>query len=127
MKPCRKHSNACGSSFKPETVYQKPALSDRSRFFPALLAGLVLAMLFIAGCAHRPGAGGIKDNANGPWSGRISLQIQGESPQAFFAGFELQGQAEQGELTLTSPIGSVIAMLVTPGSGAGVGQSTHTL
>ncbi len=68
-------------------------------------------MLFIAGCAHRPGVGGIKDNDNGPWSGRISLQIQGESPQAFFAGFELQGKAEQGELTLISPIGSVIAML----------------
>lgn len=45
------------------------------------------------------------------WSGRIGLQLQSEPPQAFFAGFELRGRPEQGELTLTSPIGSVLGVL----------------
>lgn len=39
------------------------------------------------------------------------MQIQSDPPQAFFAGFELKGLAEQGELTLTSPIGSVLGVL----------------
>ena len=47
----------------------------------------------------------------GAWTGRISLQIQSEPPQAFFTGFELMGQAERGELTLTSPIGSVLGVM----------------
>ena len=41
----------------------------------------------------------------------MSLQVQSEPPQAFFAGFELKGRAERGELTLTSPIGSVLGVM----------------
>ena len=48
---------------------------------------------------------------NSLWAGRISLQIQSEPPQAFFAGFELKGAVERGELTLFSPIGTVLGLL----------------
>lgn len=43
--------------------------------------------------------------------GRISLQIQSEPAQSFSASFELKGKAEQGELTLISPLGNVLGVL----------------
>lgn len=45
------------------------------------------------------------------WSGRLGLQVLGDPPQSYQAGFELQGSARSGELTLLSPIGSVVARL----------------
>lgn len=45
------------------------------------------------------------------WAGRISLQVQSEPAQSFSASFELKGQPEQGELTLISPLGSVLGVL----------------
>jgi outer membrane lipoprotein LolB len=74
-------------------------------------AGMLAAILFIAGCAQFPRATGINDPQMELWAGRISLQIQSEPPQAFFAAFELKGRAERGELTLTSPIGSVLGVM----------------
>ena len=56
-------------------------------------------------------ARGTNDIKNGPWTGRISLHIQSEPPQAFFAGFELKGGAEQGQLTLTGPLGSIVSLM----------------
>lgn len=76
-----------------------------------LLAAFLFTIFFIAACAHGTGATGINDAKNQLWAGRISLHIESEPPQAFFAGFELKGQAEQGELTLTSPIGSVLGVM----------------
>ncbi len=75
------------------------------------LAGLVFAVFLIAGCAHGTGTTGVNDAENRLWAGRISLHIESEPPQAFFASFELKGQAEQGELSLTSPIGSVLGVM----------------
>jgi outer membrane lipoprotein LolB len=74
-------------------------------------AGMLAAIFFIAGCAHDPRGTGINHSQTGFWAGRISLQIQSEPPQAFFAAFELKGGAERGELTLTSPIGSVLGVM----------------
>ncbi len=45
------------------------------------------------------------------WAGRISMQVQSEPAQSFSAGFELKGQADRGELTLTSPLGNVLGVL----------------
>lgn len=51
------------------------------------------------------------------WSGRLSLQIQSDPVQAYFASFELNGTAERGELVLYSPIGTTLAQLTwTPES-----------
>lgn len=77
------------------------------------------AMLLASGCA-RPQRPSRQDDAatatqnaaqKESWAGRIGLQIQSEPPQAFFAGFELKGNAQAGELKLTSPIGSVLGVM----------------
>jgi outer membrane lipoprotein LolB len=85
----------------------------------ALRACLLIATLLIASCAHKQGVIGIngtsKEAKNGVettfWAGRIGLQVQSEPPQAFFAGFELKGQASSGELTLISPLGSILGIM----------------
>lgn len=83
--------------------------SARLRFF--LLHGILLATFLIAGCAHPVSEiarnGSIKDF----WTGRISLNIKSEPEQFFSAGFELKGKPERGELTLISPLGSVLGVL----------------
>lgn len=83
--------------------------------YRALLYGLLSVMFLVAGCAHKQGTTDINDTQNETkiaiWAGRISLQIQSEPAQAFFAGFELKGQADNGELTLTSPLGSILGIM----------------
>lgn len=76
-----------------------------------LLSSFWLATFFIAGCAQPPRAAGQNDAEISFWTGRISLQVQSEPAQAFFAGFELKGSAAQGELTLNSPLGNSLAVL----------------
>ena len=81
----------------------------------ALLCSLLIAMFLVAGCAHKKGASSINGTQNEAktsfWGGRISLQIQSEPAQAFFAGFELKGQPDNGELTLISPLGSILGIM----------------
>lgn len=81
----------------------------------ALLYSLLFAIFLVAGCAHKQGVAGINNTQNEVktsfWAGRISLQIQSEPIQAFFAGFELRGQPDNGELTLTSPLGSILGIM----------------
>lgn len=88
---------------------------------PAFVARicLLLATLLVASCAHKTGFIGVNDAKTGEkngalptfWAGRIGLQVQSEPPQAFFAGFELKGQASSGELTLISPLGSIVGIV----------------
>ncbi len=78
----------------------------------ALVLGLpLIATFLIAGCARTSSHSGLIDAEKKLWAGRISLQIQSEPVQAFFAGFELTGRPERGELTLTSPIGNVLGIM----------------
>ena len=81
----------------------------------ALVPLLALAVL-LAGCALAP------TPTNTPalraeqsaWNGRLALQIEeqtGQAAQSFSAAFELQGTAAQGDLTLISPLGNVLARL----------------
>ena len=81
----------------------------------ALLCSLLTAIFFIAGCAHKQGVADINDTQSEAkisfWAGRISLQIQSEPVQAFFAGFELKGQPDNGELTLTGPLGNILGIM----------------
>lgn len=83
------------------------------RFIPryALPTCACFAALAIAGCAHPTSTRDTSNNTSAFWSGRIGLQIQSEPPQAFFAGFELKGNAQDGELKLTSPIGSTFGVM----------------
>lgn len=88
--------------------------ADGSIRLYARVAKLLLfyfTLILIAGCAHRTGATAPNDAQKTFWTGRLGLQIESEPPQSFFASFELKGQAEQGELMLTSPIGSTLAVM----------------
>lgn len=81
----------------------------------ALFCSLMSAIFLMAGCAHKQITTGIESNPNQEkpsfWAGRISLQIQSDPVQAFFAGFELKGRADNGELTLISPLGSTLGVM----------------
>ena len=87
-------------------------LLPRSAERRSVILGFPLTAIFlIAGCARKIYPSGPNDAEKTFWSGRISLQIQSEPPQAFFAGFELKGHAQRGELSLTSPIGNVLGIM----------------
>lgn len=71
---------------------------------------LVLAVL-LAGCATpEPGRPVFNAEAN-HWAGRIGVVVESEPPQQFSAAFDLSGNRKTGQLNLTSPLGSTIALL----------------
>jgi outer membrane lipoprotein LolB len=81
----------------------------------ACVLALVLATL--AGCANPPVARAPADVTASSWSGRLALQVAENQSQSFSAGFELKGNAREGELTLFSPLGGTLALLSwAPGS-----------
>ena len=70
------------------------------------------ALFLIAGCASPTGVKGQSGSQNSTsWSGRLSLRIDSEPAQSFAALFDLRGTPEAGELSLTTPIGSTLAVL----------------
>ena len=75
------------------------------------LAAACLATLLVAGCATGTGARATYDTETNQWSGRLALNVASEPPQSFSAGFNLSGNAEAGELSLSSPLGSTLAVL----------------
>lgn len=87
--------------------------------YRGLRIGLLVATLFIAACAHKQSATSQNDTKHEAqnsvlrafWAGRISLRVASEPPQAFFASFELKGRADNGELTLISPLGSILGIM----------------
>ena len=85
------------------------------------LAPLLALVVLLTGCALAPtptSAPGLRAEQSA-WNGRLALQIEeqaGQTAQSFSAAFELQGTAAQGDLTLISPLGNVLARLDwTPG------------
>lgn len=69
---------------------------------------IALCLLWLVGCAqpvHRTAAD------EDTWSGRIALQVEGQSSQSFSAMFELHGNAQSGGLVLLSPLGNRMAQL----------------
>lgn len=84
-------------------------------FRRAVLAGLLLVLvLALAACATPP-ASAPEDNF---WSGRLALNIASEPPQSVSAAFELRGSADEGELTLLSPLGQTVAVARWSPAGA---------
>lgn len=76
-----------------------------------LPAAAVIAALLIAGCASRTVTGPDSDARIDRWSGRLGLTVASEPPQSFSAGFALSGNPQAGELTLTSPLGTTLAVM----------------
>ena len=77
----------------------------------ALLAILAITIFLLAGCASQTGARSTFDPETSQWSGRLGLTLESEPPQSFSASFDLRGNPQAGELTLTSPIGSTLAVM----------------
>lgn len=83
--------------------------------------GLLLALFLIAGCAgfsRAPSQNGSEITSATPttapptqWSGRLALKIASQPPRSFTAAFELNGNAQRGNLTLSTPLGSTLAQL----------------
>jgi outer membrane lipoprotein LolB len=81
------------------------------------MGSALFATILIAACAQFSSVGAQNDAQTEQWSGRIGLQTLSTPPQSFFAAFALQGNAKQGDLTLTSPLGTTLAYLSwTPGN-----------
>ncbi len=72
---------------------------------------LLTSVLILSGCATAPRQSGPIDAVLGPWSGRLALQVEDQPGQSFSAGFELKGNAQNGELALYSPLGGTLAVL----------------
>lgn len=87
-------------------------MTRRTFLLAAASACLALPVL-MTGCAA-PARGLL---AGGRWSGRLALQVEGDAQRSFTAGFDLRGSPSEGELELTTPVGSTAALLRwAPGS-----------
>lgn len=78
----------------------------------------LFAIFFVAGCAGKINRSHPNDSEEKAWTGRVSVQTQSDPVQAFFAGFELKGLPERGELLLTSPLGNILGVMRWSPSGA---------
>ena len=74
-----------------------------------LAAGAAVLLATLAGCAGLGGAA-VPNVPAGHWSGRMSLRVDSAPPQSFSAFFDLRGNANAGQLQLTSPIGSPLGL-----------------
>ena len=83
-------------------------------------AGLLFTINLIAACASTMPANGNLDGENSiftakptvaNYQGRLSLRIASDPPQSLYAGFNLNGDAQTGDLTLNSPLGNALAQL----------------
>lgn len=81
------------------------AIERMARFFVAI------AIILIAGCANTTGANGTFGSKNAFWEGRLALTVHSTPVQAFSANFELQGNAQNGRLVLTTVLGSTLARI----------------
>jgi len=86
------------------------AIDARRRVVTGTLCA-VAVLTIMAGCATPPAMSSIPVSDTGPWSGRLSLIVETEPPQHFYAGFTLEGNADTGQLALTSPLGNALAAL----------------
>lgn len=81
------------------------------------LCSLPFTSIFIAGCANGISAGSQNDLKHLTWSGKLSLRIPAENnqpgapAQVHNAGFDLQGDAQTGQLRLTTPLGTTAALV----------------
>jgi len=83
------------------TVHALPRYLQRC-LWSALLLGL-------AGCASTARPPGASEESH--WQGKLALKVFSTPMQAIAANFDLQGRPEQGELVLTSPLGTTLARM----------------
>lgn len=75
----------------------------------------LLTIVFIAGCAVPTGVSVSDQSERSVWRGRLAVRVESDraesQAQAVAAGFELSGNAQTGELTLYTPLGTTAAAL----------------
>ena len=72
----------------------------------------VLAIaLFLGACATPPRYVPQMVARPDHWEGRLSVRVDSDPVQSFSAGFELEGNARSGRLSLYSPLGGTVAQL----------------
>ena len=71
----------------------------------------VFFLMMVAACTQPPTLPAQALAERTTWSGRLALQVQDQAAQSFSAAFELQGNAQQGELVLISPLGNILAKI----------------
>lgn len=77
---------------------------------------LAPAWLLVA-CAQQPLRPTLDAAQRTQWNGRMSLRVDSDPVQSMTAGFDLRGNAQTGELSLFTPIGSTLARLIwAPGA-----------
>lgn len=74
-------------------------------------AALVLAIFLVAGCASVTRPGAPLGSGSNSWQGRLSVKVLSQPVRAFAADFALQGNAGEGLLTLSSPLGVTLARM----------------
>lgn len=81
---------------------------------------IFFAVFFIAGCAINTPAKGENEPLNADNSanainfnhqGRIAIRVDSEPPQSLSGAFTLNGNAQSGDLSLSTPLGSILAEL----------------
>jgi outer membrane lipoprotein LolB len=60
------------------------------------------------------------------WSGRMSVHVLDSPPQTTSGSFELQGNADNGELVLLTPLGNIVARVQWDASHAKITQGSQT-
>jgi outer membrane lipoprotein LolB len=82
-----------------------------SALLRATLGALAFTLLLLAGCAQPPLAKTPAAQETPSWRGRLALRLESQEPKAFYAGFELTGDARRGELIFFNPLGNALASL----------------
>lgn len=77
----------------------------------ALRAFAIGAVVWIAGCASPPRLAGAVSGERTHWQGRLAVKVSNPQPKAFAANFDLQGGPAQGQLTLSTPLGTTLATM----------------
>lgn len=86
------------------------------RLFP-IVAAAFIALFFIAGCAIKESAKGQNSIQTSVWYGKLLLRTHADPAnqqglaQTFNASFELQGNAQTGQLRLSTPLGTTAALV----------------
>jgi outer membrane lipoprotein LolB len=76
-----------------------------------LQRGLLLLVVWVAGCATQAPAPKPPAEEQTHWQGKLALRVFSNPVQALSASFDLQGRPGAGELTLSTPLGTTLARL----------------
>ena len=88
---------------------------------------LVLALALLSACAHRPTDVAPSVAHESGYSGRLSVRIEGPSPQAWSAFFDFKGTAQSGQLTLSGPLGGTVGIVSWSAGSATLKLGEQTL